>query len=74
MLPKTKSITNKRSILKRIDIFGHQIALNFERNGNKHVTTIGGIASVGIAMALFGYFINLYVLLMNHNPTQISQF
>ena len=37
-------------ILKKFDIFGHQVTINFNRKGNTHNTAIGGLLSIIIQL------------------------
>ena len=55
-------ITNKMMKLskwvKKNDMFGHNIALNFNKNGGSHTTFIGGIVSI-----LVKVFMSIYIYL-----------
>ena len=57
-------------ILKGIDVFGYQVSLNFNRQGNVHNTCIGGFFSmlIGILIAYLG-FTNLKLMFTHDNPS-----
>ena len=47
------------------DGFGHEVKLNFNRNGASHKTAIGGLFSIFINMAVYYYvFTRFKILLM----------
>ena len=48
-----------KKYMKELDMFGHTVQLNFNKNGDSHKTIIGGIFSVFIKMLL-----GLYVYLL----------
>ncbi len=43
--------------LREWDWFGHTVALNFNREGETHNTTIGGFCSILLRIAVLIYFI-----------------
>ena len=57
-------------ILKGIDIFGFQVSLNFNRQGNVHSTCIGGFFTmlIVILIAYLGYT-NLLLMFTYTNPS-----
>ena len=40
------------------DMFGHDVKLNFNRNGHEHKTLIGGIVSILVQMVLVAFVID----------------
>ena len=55
-----------KQFLKNRDLFGHQISLNFNQQGDKHRTVVGGLVSILIK---FLYYLYMAYLLhkMVHN-------
>ena len=43
--------------IKEFDMFGHDVRLNFNRNGDTHKTILGGIVSLFIKTAIFLYVV-----------------
>ena len=65
-----------KRIIKEQDIFGHQIAFNFDKQGSSHKTSIGGIVSILIKVLMLIYvFIllkRMFLLEQNRNSTLSS--
>jgi len=38
------------NMIRRQDLFGHKISLQFNRRGNKHNTCIGGLCSIALVV------------------------
>ena len=47
------------SFIKEQDMFGHQVGLNFNKQGDHHKTKIGGFFSIFVRMGL-----SVYIFLM----------
>ena len=47
-----------KRMIKDFDLFGHNIALNFDRKGDKHRTLCGGLMSI----LLYLFFISFIVI------------
>ena len=58
------------SFLKKIDIFGFQVSLNFNRKSSVHNTVIGGFFTflIGGLIAFLGYK-NLQLMFNYDNPS-----
>ena len=52
-MPVLKTISTK---LKNQDLFGHQVQLNFNRNGSVHTTPLGGVFSIFLKTLYIIYF------------------
>ena len=46
--------------IKDLDFFGHQIELNFNKNGSAHKTVLGGFVSI-LIRCLMGFYVYLLV-------------
>lgn len=56
------------------DIFGHTVALNFNRNGASHKTPIGGFFSIFINLAVYYYvFTRFRILVMREGDKRVSR-
>ena len=55
-----KSRNGVEEHLKKVDIFGHPIDLNFNQNGSRHKTVVGGFFSIFIKGALL--FVTIIIL------------
>ena len=55
--------------LKKIDIYGHNVGLNFDRQGQLHTTAVGGFFSllIGILISYLAYT-NLVLMFTFNNP------
>lgn len=54
-------------------MFGSIVNLNFNRKGNTHQTTIGGILSILINTFIFGYSVYQFYLLFTFGNDNIIQ-
>ena len=45
-----------RKIIKKIDIFGYPVNLNFNKKSNFHNTILGGIFSILLFVFMIAYF------------------
>jgi len=55
----------QKFILNR-DMFGHDISLNFNRNGKQHRTLITGLFSLFLKICITAYFIQRFYMLIFH--------
>ena len=55
------------SILHSQDIFGYQVQLNFNRNGNVHKTSLGGFVSIIVKIMYAGYMAFLFYKMLSHD-------
>ena len=56
------------------DGFGHEVKLNFNRNGASHKTAIGGLFSIFINMAVYYYvFTRFKILIMKEGDKRVSR-
>ena len=60
--------------IESFDIFGHSIALNFDRKGDTHKTVIGGICSSLLVLLLLIYVCLLGRDLFMHHRDDVSLF
>jgi hypothetical protein len=57
------------------DMFGHTINLNFNKEGDSHKTTIGGVFSIFIKTAIFLYvFMNLKKMILREDDTNMIEY
>ena len=50
--------------MKKYDMFGHEIRLNFDKNGSKYTSAFGGVVSLIIRVMLGSYvFYRCYTML-----------
>jgi hypothetical protein len=47
-------------VLKDQDLFGHQLELNFNQDGSKHKTVVGGIFSLILKVFLLMYVFRVF--------------
>jgi hypothetical protein len=47
-------------IFKDQDLFGHQLELNFNQDGSKHKTVVGGIFSLILKMFMVAYVFRVW--------------
>ena len=67
-----KSYKYVKNQLKEHDLFGHQIALNFNRGGDSHTTVIGGFISIFIKIALLMYVALNVIKLVTFDDDKIN--
>ncbi|EAR86356.1 ubiquitin-conjugating enzyme family protein (macronuclear) [Tetrahymena thermophila SB210] len=60
------------TILRKLDIFGVPIQINFNYE-NKHTTKFGGIVSLAVFSLIFVFLINLLLQISNKNNPQVIQ-
>ena len=62
-----------KNFVKSYDEFGHEIALNFDKKGETHKTTIGGCISMMLRIFLTIYFIlRAKILVFNEENFDVS--
>ena len=64
----------KTSYFHKLDVFGHEITLNYERKANKHYTKVGGVVSLIAGLMLTGYMLELFVSLVNYSPCNLYRY
>ena len=64
-----KSINKK---IKSHDLFGHQVTLNFNQNGDTHTTLVGGFFSIIIKAAMTVYIMINVIKLINYDGDTIN--
>ena len=57
-MKKFKLWQSIKQVFQKFDNFGHQVVLNFNRNGNTYTTAVGGLLSICINGFIF-YFLYL---------------
>ena len=68
MKSKVRSLTaTVKGILHKNDLFGYQVALNFNRNGSVHATSIGGFFSIIIKVLYVSYMILLLLKMVEYD-------
>jgi len=54
-------------------MFGHQVSLNFDQQGDSHQTPVGGFFSIFIKIAIWTYvFYNFKKMLLNESDTNFT--
>ena len=56
--------------LRKQDIFGHHVQLNFARNGSVHTTALGGFLSIVLKVAYAGYLALLIKTMVTHDDAR----
>ena len=68
-----KKISN---FIEQLDLFGHPVALKFNKKGSEHKTVVGGCVSILIRIVLVSYIAILFIRLVNRddnkNETEID--
>ena len=56
--------------IKNLDLYGHPVELNFNKDGNTHKTILGGFVSIFV-LAMYYYYIGINVkkMLFRENDT-----
>ena len=63
-----------RTFIMNQDMFGHQININFNKNGNSHGSAIGGFFSIILRlMMLFYVFMIIKKMALNEGDTNFTQ-
>jgi hypothetical protein len=66
-------MVNIKSTIRSQDMFGHVIALNFNKQGESHTTLIGGFFSIWIKLAFTVYcYMQFEKLLTNGDPSLVT--
>ena len=52
-----------KKIIKSIDIFGRPIMLNYDKKGQHFNTTLGGVISIILNLAVIAYGIERFIVL-----------
>ena len=60
------------NFLKRHDMFGHPVGVNFKKQGDHHKTTLGGFVSVFVKMVLGVYVILMFRRLFTNGDDHFS--
>ena len=55
-----------------LDLFGHQVTLNFNRKGDTHQTLPGGIVSLIIRVILLLYFVDCSIAMFKYKNNELS--
>ena len=58
-------------ILKDQDLFGHTIELNFNQDGSKHKTIVGGLFSILLKMFMFAYIYRVWTKLLFYKEDRV---
>ena len=61
-----------REWIKSQDFFGHQVSLNFDKNGDTHNTTIGGFFSIFIRAFIAWYVIIKFNKLLTYGDDNMQ--
>ena len=61
---------NIRKKIKKNDMFGHSVVLNFNRQGETYKTSFGGFISIIINAVLLGYVALRYSKMINLEDNQ----
>jgi hypothetical protein len=61
-----------RNIIKKHDLFGHVIQLNFNQNGSSHKTIVGGCFSTIIYTFMIFYILVSFNKLVNNGDNKNS--
>ena len=62
------------NVIKNQDMFGHQIVLNFNKDGDSHKTLIGGIGSILVQGFMVLYiFIRFRMFAFNLNDSNFTE-
>ena len=75
-MAKHSNCKTKWKSLRKYDMFGHLITMNFNQRGNRHKTQVGALFSIGIKFCIYLYvaltFKTLLTLGANKNTTILS--
>ena len=61
------------SAIRKRDIFGHQISLNLDDQGDSHQTVVGGIFSIFLKILMGLYIIVNFVKMIEHGDDKINE-
>ena len=61
-----------RKTIKKNDMFGHSVVLNFNRQGETHKTSFGGLISIFIKIVLISYVSFKFYNMINLEDNQYS--
>ena len=60
--------------IKSEDMFGHQIVLNFNKDGDSHKTLIGGIGSLFVSSFMIMYiYIRFKIFIFNESDSNFTE-
>ena len=58
--------------IRQFDTFGHPVTLNFNKKGDAHQTTLGGLLSLAMYVVLIRYLILNFIDLINRKDPNIN--
>ena len=59
-------MSNLKSYIKKLDLFGFPITLKFNKKGDIHKSLFGGILSIIFYIFIIGYFFYCFNIMVNH--------